>query len=150
METTHKHVLKKQAAQKFYHNKGNARNLGITPNDKVMVRNFARGTKWLPATVKSSMGPVTLDCELDIGGRVKRHVDQVWKRYSPDEKIDAKHNVSPKLSPVKVDTSTTTPAITSPSITERHSDIISPAVTSPSLAECRTRRKIQPPDRLNL
>ena len=93
-------------------------------------------------TVKSSMGPVTLDCELNIGGRVKRHVDQVWKRNSPDEKIDGKHSVSLKLSPVKVYTSTTTPAITSPSITECHSDIISSAVTSPSLEERCTTGKI--------
>ena len=42
-----------------------------------MIRNYAAGPKWTPATVQEQHGPVSYKCTLEDGRSVKRHQDQI-------------------------------------------------------------------------
>ena len=73
-------VEAKQRAQKRNHCK-RPRKTEISEKAPVMVRNYGKyGGKWLPATVERQTGPLSYQCTLKDGQRVKRHQDQVHKR----------------------------------------------------------------------
>ena len=121
-------VAVKQTNQRKYH-KGQKRCFGV--NDTVLIRNYAKGPKWLPAKVKGKTSPVTYDCELETGNVVKKHIDQVWR-------MNKKDSTPKKEDPLQLPRPHPLP-VSSP-----------PLNTSPPLAVRRERRDIRPPSRLNL
>ena len=48
-------------------------------NDTVWVRNYARGSRWIPGVVIEKSGPLSYDIEVN-GSMVKRHIDQLRRR----------------------------------------------------------------------
>ena len=66
-----------QNRQKLGHNQ-HARGKQLALDDPVFVRNFTAGSQtWLPATVVSKRGPLSLDIQLEDGQVLKRHVDHI-------------------------------------------------------------------------
>ena len=51
---------------------------------KVYVKNFGRGSPWLPGVVQEARGPVSYTVELEDGRVVRRHVDYVRVRTPTD------------------------------------------------------------------
>ena len=73
-------VLARQEAQKRNHCK-RPRKVKFPPSTRVMIRNFGKyGAKWLPALVERQTGPISYECKLRDGKRVKRHQDQIQSR----------------------------------------------------------------------
>ena len=68
-------VLNKQARQKQDHDgKSKLRELAV--GNKVMVRNFREGRRWIPGEVVARKGPLSYD--VSVGNRIwKRHVDHL-------------------------------------------------------------------------
>ena len=50
--------------------------------DKVYVRNFQRGDKWLPGTIAKTLGSRSFLVRLDRGVTVRRHLDHIKARYT--------------------------------------------------------------------
>ncbi|KAK7068402.1 hypothetical protein SK128_024682 [Halocaridina rubra] len=48
-----------------------------------MVRNYAQGAKWIPATVKSRAGPLSYKISTKEGQVMKCYQDQIWKGDPP-------------------------------------------------------------------
>ena len=46
-------------------------------NDRVYVRNFGRGEKWIPGEIVKSTGPVSYKVKTNDGLLVRRHADQI-------------------------------------------------------------------------
>ena len=73
-------VAAKQQQQRKNHAKF-PRKVVINSDDKVMIRNYSqRGARWSPATVDCKTGPLSYRCQLDSGGMVRRHQDQIHLR----------------------------------------------------------------------
>ncbi|XP_030580469.1 uncharacterized protein K02A2.6-like [Archocentrus centrarchus] len=72
-------VQQKQLKQKESHDtKKKLRS--FAPGDKVFIRNYSYGPKWIPAVILSSSGPVSYTVTIGNGQTLKRHVDQVRSR----------------------------------------------------------------------
>uniref|UniRef100_A0A8C8DZH6 Gypsy retrotransposon integrase-like protein 1 n=1 Tax=Oryzias sinensis TaxID=183150 RepID=A0A8C8DZH6_9TELE len=72
-------VQKKQLKQKDqHHTKKTLRSFGS--GNKVFIRNYSYGPKWIPAVVLDSSGPVSYNVSIGNGRTMKRHVDQVRAR----------------------------------------------------------------------
>ena len=56
--------------------------------DKVYVRNFRQGEKWLTATIEAVLGPRNYLVQLSSGAHVKRHLDQIRFRFN-DEHVES-------------------------------------------------------------
>ena len=75
-----KKVEKEQQRQKKNHCR-RPRVTAFEENCSVMIRNYGRhGEKWLPATVERKTGPLSYQCRMEDGQRIKRHQDQLHKR----------------------------------------------------------------------
>ena len=72
-------VQQKQMKQKRYHDSAKALRC-FAPGDKVYIKNYSYGPKWIPAVIHSSSGPVSYTVIVGNGRVVKRHVDQVRAR----------------------------------------------------------------------
>ena len=48
--------------------------------DAVSVRNYSRGSKWVPGTIIQETGPLSARVELEDGMVVRRHHDQLISR----------------------------------------------------------------------
>ena len=70
---------------------------------RVFVRNFGRGTLWLPVVVKELTGPVSYTVELEDDRVVHRHVDHVRGRTSPDH-MPPRAGTPDEVSPVEFPT----------------------------------------------
>ena len=69
-------VTSKQAQQKLYHDQHSAgRELFI--GQRVMVRNFRAGDKWVPGTIMERTGPLSYLVQVTGGQMWKRHIDQL-------------------------------------------------------------------------
>ena len=92
-------VLERQEAQKRNHC-NRPRKVKYPPNTQVMIRNFGKyGAKWLPANVERQTGPVSYECKLTDGKRVKRHQDQIQSRersLSPAPPLESIPNFLPR------------------------------------------------------
>ena len=62
--------------------------------DRVWIRNYQKGDKWIPGTVICCTGLVTYQVKSQIGKQHK-HVDQL--RYKPDDDLDT--SIEPNGSP---------------------------------------------------
>ena len=80
--------------------------------DKVWLRNYGQGDKWIRGVILASTGPISYKISYD-GGKAKKHIDQLRKRSDEIEFHDIKlpntesvmketliPNNTPKLSPL--------------------------------------------------
>ncbi|KAI3360353.1 hypothetical protein L3Q82_014654, partial [Scortum barcoo] len=74
-------VQQKQLKQKKTHDT-NRKLRRFTPGDKVFIRNYSYGPKWIPGVVKRSLGPVSYTVIIGSGQVVKRNVDQERARLA--------------------------------------------------------------------
>ena len=68
-----------QTQSKLHYDSSN-RNKTVDVGDKVFVKNFGRGQRWLPGTVTKTERSVVLEIRLDNGQFVRRHKDHVKSR----------------------------------------------------------------------
>ena len=72
-------VRAKQAQQKQGHDQmSQSRQFDL--DDRVMVRNYASGPKWLPGIISSTHGGLHFGVQLEDGRGVRRHLDQIRGR----------------------------------------------------------------------
>ncbi|XP_069103153.1 uncharacterized protein [Argopecten irradians] len=65
----------------MYHDKSSKdRTSTLQPGDKVYVKNFAKGPKWLPGKIEAKTGPVSYTVTINEGHTIRRHIDHVRKR----------------------------------------------------------------------
>ena len=77
-EITRNVVQKRQEAQKRNHDPKIPRSTTFPNNADVMVKNYARGPKWIPGKMKEKTGPLSYKCSiLDDTVTVRRHHDQL-------------------------------------------------------------------------
>ena len=72
-------VVQTQLQQKNYHD----RYVTYRPfqvQDRVFIRNYANGPIWVPGVILAVTGPLSYECQLVDGRRVRRHQDQLRKR----------------------------------------------------------------------
>ena len=74
-------VQNKQLKQKLAHDT-NKRLRNFLPGDKVYIRNYSYGPKWIPAVIQDGSGPLSYTVVVGGGQIMKRHVDQVRARLS--------------------------------------------------------------------
>ena len=65
-----------QSIQKKQHDH-HSRTRGVKLGDAVSVRNYSRGSKWVPGTILQETGPLSARVELQDGMVVRRHRDQL-------------------------------------------------------------------------
>ena len=78
---TESRVVSKQSDQAKAHDR-RTKSRSFDIEQDVMVRNYRPGSKWLPATVRRQLGPLTYIVKLCNGQEWKRHVDQI-RGYQP-------------------------------------------------------------------
>ena len=102
-ESIQDRVIANQARMKKNSDPVHPRRLNLKPQDKVLIRNYGRGSKWTNATIKKKTGPVTYDCQLDDGSVVLRHQNQLWRDQSvpssPSSSVSPDDMVTPPSSP---------------------------------------------------
>ena len=69
-------VQSKQDRQKLAYDQ-HAKRRSFSPDDSVLVRNFASGPKWLPGTITETQGPLIFIVRLQDGHTVRRHIDHI-------------------------------------------------------------------------
>jgi hypothetical protein len=70
-------VLSKQAKQSQHHDQ-HAKSRKFNVGQQVMARNYGPGPKWIPAVIKSHLGPLTVSVEVQERNQLwKRHHDQL-------------------------------------------------------------------------
>lgn len=134
-------VEKKQERQKHYFSRGKkSRILDLCLNQNVMVRNFGKGAKWLPAKVIKRTGPLSYHCLTETGFKVKRHQDQIWRYKKNDSPatLPQPKRVIPDLMGEEEETK------------ELPEEIIPEQVVQVPNVVRRTERIRKPPDRLDL
>ncbi len=70
--------------------------------EKVFVRNYHHGDKWLPGEISKKTGPVSVLVKLSDGRERRCHLDQVCSRsveVSPNPPVDLEVPVSPNVVP---------------------------------------------------
>ena len=75
--------------QKQYHDE-HTKDRNFSLGQRVLVRNYTGSPFWLPGIVKTVLGPVSYQVELNDGRLWKRHLDQLLKDQSQvnDSQID--------------------------------------------------------------
>ena len=68
-----------QSRQKEQHDQ-HSRTRGVKLGDAVSVRNYSRGSKWVPGTIIQETGPLSARVQLEDGMIVRRHHDQLISR----------------------------------------------------------------------
>jgi transposase InsO family protein len=92
-------VHKQQLQMKQQHDK-NKPERHFQVGDLVSVKNFGVGPQWISGTVVKISGPVSFEVLLADGRRVRRHVDQILRRYVQEEPDTAKPEMNNSGSPV--------------------------------------------------
>ena len=97
--------------------------------DRVWIRNYQKGNKWIPGTGIGHTGLVTYQVKSQIGKQHK-HVDQL--RYKPDDDLDT--SIEPNESPSAINDHV------SPRCTEKyHQNLNNPLVSVPTNTPTRIR-----------
>ena len=140
-------VLSRQESQKSNYEGKLTRNLVLTPEEPVMVKNYSTVSKdrWVPAEVVQQTGPVSYKCKLPGGRVVRRHQDQILRRSLPQ-------NGQVPIEPMQQESGDlSSPMPNVPELVDSPKGDIqaeSPAkVTTPVR---RSTRVVKPPDRLDL
>ena len=102
-ETIEQRVLRQQMKQKAQRDPKFPRILELQPRDSVMIRNYARGAEWIPATIEARTGPVSYEVRTPEGQQMKRHQDQILTREAKDEPIpiESEKGVGPELTSLR-------------------------------------------------
>ncbi|KAL3988098.1 5-hydroxytryptamine receptor 3 [Sarotherodon galilaeus] len=125
----------------------------FTPGDKVFIRNYSYGPKWIPAVIVRASGPVSYIVTIGSGQTVKRHVDQVRARVAdtvpsaPDREVEPlldKEAVPECCLPSELDTSPQLPATELPYALE--TPVPGDSSMTPVLR--RSQRERRPPETL--
>ncbi|XP_039887198.1 uncharacterized protein K02A2.6-like [Simochromis diagramma] len=125
----------------------------FTPGDKVFIRNYSYGPKWIPAVIVRASGPVSYIVTIGSGQTVKRHVDQVRARVAdtvpstPDREVEPlldKESVPECCLPSELDTSPQPPAMELPYAPETPA----PGDSSGTPVLRRSQRERRPPETL--
>ena len=67
-----------EVAKKMCSKREKAKLVGFKEGDKVWVRNYSNGPKWLSGRVTGCTGPVSYEVQIESKGQiVRRHVDQM-------------------------------------------------------------------------
>ena len=101
-------VLEKQLRQKEYHDwHCRARNFAV--GEKVFLRNFGQGERWLPGHIKAQTGPLSFEIQLHDGHTCNRHMDHIRKRgdRSDQSAVLADDEDTPDVTTTSPDTSDT-------------------------------------------
>ena len=133
-------VVQKQLEMKKYYNSHSPRQLDLTMNEKVKIRNFGKGPKWKDATILRRTGAVTYRCKVvpdDI--IVKSHLNQIW----PDRRVSESSSSSRSTYGHGTVSNGTLNRHDSSDSDDAHTGPSEPIMT-------RTGRVVRPPDRLNL
>ena len=151
---THLDVLKPDLSRKVIRNNEHQKNwYNIRVNqrdfkvgDLVYARNYATGPKWLPGKIVESSGNVLFTVALMDGRQVRKHTDQLIKRYADsndqadEEQLD--HDDIP-VSSNNEDSTNTAPAVNiPPDIPELSAD-----TTTTSHSDSHTLSRSTTPDR---
>ncbi|XP_069128432.1 uncharacterized protein [Argopecten irradians] len=59
--------------------------------DKVYVKNFAKGPKWLPGKIEAKTGPVSYTVTINEGHTIKRYIDHV-RKTNRLRRVEHKHS----------------------------------------------------------
>ena len=135
-------VTSEQAQQKLYHDQHSAgRELFI--GQRVMVRNFCAGDKWVPGTIMERTGPLSYLVQVTGGLMWKRHIDQLRQMDdSPQEKF-TEETYSDKETMIQF------PPNQTANDAEPVNDEPTPTVTDSTPTTHRYPRRVHvPPDRL--
>ena len=139
-------VLSKQDQQKLNYDSSPSRNLELSPETAVMVRNYSTVSKdrWVPARVMQQTGPVSYKCVLPSGNVVRRHQDQILNRS----------NATTVTTPMKTFSPNCDMSANSPIVPERADESEGGAeVEAPPKQATPVRRStrvVKPPDWLDL
>ena len=66
----------------------------FTVNQKVMVRSYHPGPKWIPATIISQLGPLSFMVKVKNGLEWKRHMEQIQGYLPTSEDISCSSSAS--------------------------------------------------------
>ena len=138
-------VRQSQERQKAGHDaRAHTRTLVI--GERVLVRNFRDGSKWLTGVVVEVLGPLTYLIRLDSGPEVQRHIDHIRSHVAAEtvaqESMEDVGSCSDEEDPGLVDT----PENAVPESENQHADAEEAEHEGTSLR--RSTRVRQPPDRL--
>ena len=90
---TERKVLNKQADQANRHDV-HSKMRSFTVNQKVMVRNYRPGPKWIPATIIRQLGPLSFTVKVKNGLEWKRHMEQIQGYLPTSEDISCSSSAS--------------------------------------------------------
>ena len=122
-----------QSRQKKQHDQ-HSRTRGVRRGDAVSVRNYPRGSKWVPGTIIQETGPLSARLELEDGMVVRRHHDQLISRTkeplcpSPTVQRAGQSNEGSVVPEVAV------PNVNSPEVT--CGELEPPTTPAPKLSPC--------------
>ena len=105
-------VLENQHRQKADHDR-RAKSREFAPEDKVYVKNFSSGPKWLPGVITAVRGPVSFTITLSDNRIVRRHVDHIRDRKdSQEQELETDDDWLSQAVPSPTPTTVTKPAVT--------------------------------------
>lgn len=144
-ETVAEKVIEKQKQMKSAHTKGKPRSTTFMPEDKILAQNYGKGSKWLSGKVKQKTGSVTYKCQLDDGVIIDRHMDQLWKdkRNSIKQEIRTSENS-------ESDSSCSSLYDATEELQESEEVEVLQKSPSPPSSVRRSKRRVKPPEKLNL
>ena len=79
-------VIQKQAKQKLDRDK-HCKTRNFSEGERVFVKNFGQGERWLSGKIVSQKGPVTFETELDNGRICQWHQDYLRKRSEEEQRV---------------------------------------------------------------
>lgn len=117
---TGRRVRRKQEDQKSQHDV-HTQKRSFKIGEPVYVTNYGRGEKWLQGTIESQTGPVSHVIRLTDNKLVKRHQDQMRRRYCPTKPVilswepDSAMDPVPTATPTLADTTPPSATVVTPS-----------------------------------
>ena len=156
--SVHQRVEERQRQQQRYRDQ-HSRTVTFTVGEKVFIKNFRPGRKWLPGHIHHQRGPVSFEIELEDGRTCHRHQDHIRKRRTDSEDkptVQSSEETDEILLPTTRSETNTTAASTELSVdesTEQQQQTTGTTTATTTVAEsglgrhypARVRR---PPDRL--
>ena len=84
-----------------------SRHRSFSVGEPVYMRNFGSGPRWIPGTIRLSIGNVSYDVALDEGRCFRHHIDHIQERSistdlpirSDSESVDSREESTSNLTP---------------------------------------------------
>ena len=143
-------VEKNQLRQTQTHDSKNSVLRSFCVGDTVYAKNFASSSpKWLPGVVTQVTGPLSYEIALEQGTTVRRHVDSVRSRVSPDiEQSRVTHEETTEVQQAQDDIAMPAIQPTPPVVVRPPTPPPNPRPPRPVPLPRRSTRDIRPPNRL--